>query len=165
MVAPALFYLYVILLLLYMISQKELINKFLGVTRLRTEIYSQGNKPTHNLSGKVNVYEEPGGEIVFEENLRWENENSLLMNSRNIYRWTFLPSGSIKLEHLRFGKNRPVFLVEFLKSAEGYWTGLEPHNCNSDLYSATLKEENDTIILHWSVSGPTENYILKTAYS
>ena len=144
---------------------EEIKNKFSRITKLQTGIYNDENRLTHNLSGTVLIEASHANEIIFNENLRWENRNSLLLNSRNVYRWKFTDSGNIKLDHLRFGKDKPVFLVEFTQTGKDNWTGIEPHDCNKDLYSAKLNIENNNIILHWTVSGPTENYTLKTVYS
>ncbi len=145
--------------------QKEIINKFSCITKLHTQSFNTEGKLTHSLSGVVRVEINSGKEIIFEEQIRWENESSLLMNSKNVYKWTFLTSGNIKLHHLRFGSNNPVFLVELVKSGKKFWESKEPHNCNNDLYSAKLYLEKNSIILQWKVTGPTENYSLETTYS
>lgn len=143
----------------------KFIMNFRHITRLHTESFNIDGGKIHSLSGSVQVEITRGNEIIFNENLRWENENSLLLNSRNVYRWAFPDSGNIRLDHLRFGKDKPVFLVEFSKSGENSWKSIEPHDCNNDLYSAELNFGNNNIILHWTVNGPTENYTLKTVYT
>ena len=144
--------------------QQEIIKIFFNIEKLNTERLDSEGKRILNLSGFVNVEKKHNNEIIFNEQLHWENESSLLINSRNAYRWIFCNSGNIKLEHLGFGKDSPVFLVEPSPSGENKWTGIQPHKCNDDLYSAELKLENTDIILSWNVKGPTENYRLKTKY-
>jgi len=145
--------------------QKEIINKFSRITKLHTQSFNTDGNLTHSLSGVVRVEINSGKEIIFDEQIRWENESSLLMNSKNVYKWTILPSGNIKLHHLRFGSNNPVFLVELVKSGEDCWESKEPHKCNNDLYNTKLYFEKNSIILQWKVTGPTENYSLETTYS
>ena len=147
-----------------MLLQKEIIEKMTGIKNLFTESYNSEGMLTHRLTGKVKT-ESDNRRIIFYEDVQWRNESSLLINSKNIYHWTFLTSGNIRLEHLRFGKDKPVFLVEFLFTKENAWKSIEPHNCNNDLYSAKLSMNDENILLYWSVKGPTENYSLKNIYS
>ena len=148
-----------------MFSQKEFTSIFSVVKELSTKRFDQNGILTHSFSGEVKTESAPPNEIIFNEFVRWNNEDSLLINSKNIYRWTNLTSGNIKLEHLRFGKDNPVMLVELTQVSESQWESIEPHNCNRDLYSAKLKIENGKLVLSWTVKGPTENYSLETIYS
>ncbi len=148
-----------------MLSRKEIIEKLISIKKLYTESYDSMGIITHRFSGKVKTERPSEKEIIFYEHIRWENEDSLLINARNIYRWTFISPGKIKLEHLRFGENKPLFLVELSKVKKNTWESIEPHNCNNDLYSAELSMNDENTVLSWSVKGPTENYSLKTIYS
>ena len=147
-----------------MILPKELISIFARIKELSTKRFNSNGILTHSFSGSVQTKVILSNEIHFNEFIHWENESSLLINSRNTYRWMFCNSGNIKLEHLRFGKDNPVFLVELFPSGKNEWSSIQPHNCNDDLYYAELKLENNNIILSWNVKGPTENYRLKTRY-
>ena len=133
-----------------MILPKELISIFARIKELSTKRFNSNGILTHSFSGSVQT------KVIL--------SSSLLTNSRNTYRWMFCNSGNIKLEHLRFGKDNPVFLVELFPSGKNEWSSIQPHNCNDDLYYAELKLENNNIILSWNVKGPTENYRLKTRY-
>ncbi len=148
-----------------MLSRKGIIRKLADIKKLITESYNSEGVLVHRFSGEVKIEKPSEEEIVFYEQVQWKNESSLLINSKNIYRWTFLPSGNIRLEHLRFGKDNPVFLVELSMSEKNIWRSIEPHNCNNDLYSAELNMLNENPVLCWSVTGPTENYLLKIFYS
>ena len=138
---------------------------FLDINKLNTEFLNNGRKYFNNFSGKVNIENPSDRVIIFNETIKWKNENSLLINSKNIYRWTFLETGIIKLEHLRFGIENPVFLVELIKSGENKWKSQQPHKCDEDFYSAELYFEKGKPVLYWTVKGPTENYSLKTVYA
>ena len=147
-----------------MLLNRDIFEIFSRISKLHTESFDAENQLIHNLSGKVEVEIVTGMEIIFKEYLRWENENNLLLNSKNVYRWSFLNTGNIKLDHLRFGKNNPVFLVELFKATENTWKSRGPHDCNSDLYFAELVLQNENPVLSWEVKGPSENYSLKTVY-
>lgn len=147
-----------------MVTHKEIIEIFFDINSLSTESFNTEGKLTYRFSGKVETHKPSEKEIIFNESVKWENEKSLLINSKNIYRWNFLDSGNIKLEHLRLGKNNPVFLVEFYPAVENIWKSIAPHNCNNDLYFSELNLQKENPVLNWTVKGPTENYSLKTAY-
>ncbi len=148
-----------------MMDRKGIIEIFSGIKRLNTKIFDVNRKQAHTLSGTVGVEKSHKSEIVFKERLHWEKGSSLLINSKNVYRWNFSLTGNIKLEHLRFGKSNPVNLVELIPSGENFWQSKIPHICNNDLYSAELTFASENIILCWTVKGPNENYSLKIVYS
>lgn len=101
-----------------MMNQQKVIEIFSEIKKLNTECLDAKGKQTKSLSGFVKVEKPHNNEIIFNEKLYWENESRLLINSRNTYRWILVNSGNIKLEHLRFGKDDPVFLVELSPSGE-----------------------------------------------
>jgi len=148
-----------------MILEKELQIKLPLVKSLSSLCFNSEGRVIHKFNGKVEVEAHPKDSLIFNESIKWENGDNLLINSKNIYRWTFLEFGNIKLEHLRFGTDHPVFLVELAKSGEKKWKSIEPHKCGMDLYSAELYLKNKQLVLIWTVKGPTENYALKTVYS
>ncbi|MGA8265982.1 MAG: DUF6314 family protein [Ignavibacteriaceae bacterium] len=148
-----------------MFSQKKVKSIFSCIKELSTKSYNSNNILTHSFSGKVETGVTLPNEIIFNEFVCWNNDESLLITSKNIYCWTILTTGNIKLAHLRFGKNNPVFLVKLTQTNESHWESLKPYNCNNDLYSARLKFEKEKLILRWSVKGPTKNYYLETIYS
>lgn len=138
---------------------------FSDITKIKTSVFDADGILTHKLSGIVVTAREKKRGIIFEEILQWESGTGPEMNSKNTYRWALTESGTIKLEHLRFGRENPVFLVEFEPTASGKWETIVPHNCNNDLYSARLEIHKDSLLLSWNVKGPAENYSLKTIYS
>ena len=146
-------------------DQKRIIQIFSEIKMLNIKGFDVNGKQTHTLSGTVEVEKTYRSEMVFKEKLHWEKGSSLLINSKNVYRWNFPLTGNIKLEHLRFGKNNPVDLVELIPAGENFWQSKIPHICNNDLYSAELTLASENIILCWTVKGPNENYSLKIAYS
>lgn len=144
---------------------KKIIHKFLQVSKVNTESFDSQNILTHRFAGNVTVETVDNSTIIFNELITRDNGTEIIMNSKNIYRWTFLPSGNIKLEHLRFGTDKPVFLVELSQTEKNIWKSIEPHNCNNDLYYAELDLSSEKPVLYWAVKGPAENYSLKTVYS
>ena len=81
---------------------------------------------------------------------------------RNVYRWT-LNDDQISLSHLRFGIDRPVFLID-LAPAQDRLCAVEPHPCGDDRYDAQLSIQNDVLLLEWTVTGPAKDERLRHAY-
>lgn len=144
---------------------QEMIKIFSKIKKLNTEYLTPEGKRTQSLSGTVIAELTHDDEIIFYEKLHWEKESSLLINSKNVYRWGFSENNNIQLEHLRFGKCYPVFLVEFSVNYGNTWKSNRPHFCKNDLYSADLTIASKNIILRWTVKGPAKNYLLNTIYS
>jgi hypothetical protein len=77
--------------------------------------------------------------LTFHERGTWTPEGGRQMPFRNVFRWTAAPDGgSIRLEHLRFGAESPVFLFDLVPIVEGVLEASEPHVCNEDRYSARM---------------------------
>jgi hypothetical protein len=47
---------------------------------------------------------------------------------RNVFRWTLLGPKLVRLEHLRFGPDHPVYLFELAQDANGTWTSNRLHH-------------------------------------
>ncbi len=109
---------------------------------------------------KICVTSEGNNVILFHEKGEWEN-NSLSFT--NTLRWT-LHAGGISLEHLRFGSNFPVSLVEFTLIAENSLVSINPYLCGADRYSANIFWDQDGIQLHWNVQGPLKNEEIHSHY-
>lgn len=85
------------------------------------------------------------------------------MNFRNVFRWTRI-EGNIRLEHLRFGTDNPVFLFDMVCQTDGTWRETRPHPCRDDCYSATLRLEEERVLVRWSVNGPKRNETIDYIY-
>ncbi len=101
--------------------------------------------------------------LVFEECGQFRKPDGQEMNFRNTFRWTQIED-NIRLEHLRFGVDNPVFLFDMACDADGTWREIHPHPCRDDCYSATLRLEDETILVRWMVNGPKRNEIIDYIY-
>ncbi|MGC4015162.1 MAG: DUF6314 family protein [Luteolibacter sp.] len=102
--------------------------------------------------GIVEVVAEGSDVLLFKERGRWFSRAGKGFDFKNTYRWT-LGANGIRLEHLRFGVARPVYLFELEESGPRSMVSSSPHVCSEDLYTATLELQDD-ILLRWQVTGP-----------
>lgn len=109
---------------------------------------------------KVFVSSEESRTILFHEKGEWENRN---LSFSNTLRWR-LHSDRISLEHLRFGSQFPVSLVDFTQEGGNWLVATNPHLCGSDRYSACISWDQEGIHLHWKVQGPLKNEEIYSYY-
>lgn len=94
--------------------------------------------------------------LLFHEDGDWSQSGGKTMRFTNVFRWTKIVSnGSVRLEHLRFGPDRPVYLFDLKSTAAQLWSACDGHVCRNDVYTATLEVQAKSLDLHWTVSGPT----------
>lgn len=109
-------------------------------------------------TGYVKVETTDARSMLFHENGLWSPQEGTSLQFTNVFRWTSLPDESrLRLEHLRFGNAHPVYLFELEQTGETVWKSIEPHVCSEDLYTASLRLENKTLHLDWTVKGVTKN--------
>lgn len=95
------------------------------------------------------------GVILFHEKGVWTPEVGRQTTFSNVFRWTIDPEAHfIRLEHLRFGPDSPVYLFELVPVAEGVLESSEPHVCREDLYAARMEFDQQTVRLRWTITGP-----------
>jgi hypothetical protein len=112
----------------------------------------------------VHVAQPAEGTIIFTESGVWRPEHGRDIRFSNVYRWT-AGGESIRLEHLRFGDDHPVYLFDLGPVSEREWRSLSPHQCSEDCYAAVLTARDEDIILRWSVDGPTKQEVIEYTYS
>ena len=94
-------------------------------------------------------------EILFHERGTWTPEGGRQTTFSNLFRWTADPDGRfIRLEHLRFGPDHPVYFFDLVPVAEGVLESSEPHVCREDLYAARMDFDQQTVRLRWTITGP-----------
>ena len=93
--------------------------------------------------------------MLFAESGSWRTPEGKSFDFTNTYRWC-RDGDSIRLEHLRFGVDRPVYLFDLIPNGEGGMVSQTPHVCSEDLYTANL-ELTEEILLAWTVLGPKLN--------
>jgi hypothetical protein len=111
-----------------------------------------------NGAGKaqVRVEEISPSVLLYHENGTWKPTSSNEIVFTNIYRWT-LGDQSIRLEHLRQGPDKPVYLFDLVPASEQTLSSAKSHLCGQDRYSARLELESGVITFNWVVLGPKKD--------
>lgn len=65
--------------------------------------------------------------LTFSEAGLWQPAQGKSLPFHNVYRWTHLATNRLRLEHLRFGPEKPVFLFDLEESSQDQWHSIEPH--------------------------------------
>ena len=115
-----------------------------------------------NCNLKVNKPNE--STIITEELGDWVNNEGQKVVSKNTYKWTIRNDSILKLEHLRFGEEKPIFLVNFYNDKNNLWKSLKPHICEQDIYQAELVISHTNIKLTWSIETPKHTYSIVSTY-
>ncbi len=115
-------------------------------------------------SGTVIVQQTTKGSMTFAESGVWRPEGGNDIRFRNVFRWT-IAGETLRLEHLRFGEDHPVYLFDLAPAGEGEWRSVSPHLCSEDRYSARLVVRDDGIVLRWSIDGPRKREEIEYVYS
>jgi hypothetical protein len=67
--------------------------------------------------------------ITFTEAGAWNPTVGRQTRFSNVFRWSLLGPQSIRLEHLRFGLDHPVFLFDIVPTEDHVWSSVSPHLC------------------------------------
>ena len=116
--------------------------------------------------GRVPVESPSANTLIFNEDGHWQNDHGIRFPFRNIYRWTLhtQPTSCIALEHLRFGPEKPVFLIDLVPDGPHRLHAITPHLCGDDRYNATLALIDDTLHFEWIIKGPAKDEHLLYIY-
>jgi hypothetical protein len=114
-------------------------------------------------SGTVVVARIDAATMTFTEAGVWRPEGSRDLRFSNVFRWT-VAGDLIRLEHLRFGLDHPVYLFDLQQTGEREWRSATPHQCKEDCYAAVLSVHNDHLALHWSIDGPRKQENIEYTY-
>lgn len=112
--------------------------------------------------GEVRVAEPIPGTLLFHEAGSWQPATGAAIRFTNTYRWS-QQGEALRLEHLRFGLDQPVFLFDMCYTELG-WRNTAPHHCVADCYSASLVLEPNQILLDWTIKGPRKNESISYTY-
>ena len=132
------------------------------VREFNVEVCSVNDKPAAGL-GTVSVEYPFDDCIVWRENGRWNKRFNHLEFS-NVYRWSKMSKGHLGLEHLRYGDQHPVHLVELKKTNNNSWDSVYPHLCGKDRYQLKLSVNSHALTLVWHISGPDKDQISRVCY-
>ncbi len=129
---------------------KKAWNRLRSVRELTFEARSQAATETGwNGSGSGTVEVEAGGSgiMIFHERGTWTQDGARQTSFSNVFRWTAdNDHRAIRLEHLRFGPDQPVYLFDLVPTADGVLESSEPHVCQKDLYAARMEYEGVFIL-------------------
>ena len=116
-------------------------------------------------NGTVYVAQLTANTITFTETGKWQPDVGRQLNFNNVFKWSRGESGdAIRLEHLRFGPNNPVYLFDLAPQNEDTWQSITPHVCRDDLYSAIMTLAADQIELRWEIKGPDKDEDIQYSY-
>jgi hypothetical protein len=115
--------------------------------------------------GTVRVEQADGVTMLFHEKGSWTPEHGREITFNNVFRWTADPDGQlIRLEHLRFGPENPVYLFDLVLVSERVLESAEPHVCREDLYSARMEYDQAAVHLSWTITGPKKDERIAYSY-
>jgi hypothetical protein len=150
------------------VSVQPIWNRLQAVTELTFTAQSQAEMNTGwNGTGTGQVEVEMTGplELLFHEKGSFALPSGRTSRFHNTYRWTASDDGqSIRLEHLRFGAESPVYLFTMAPQADGTFHSVEPHLCRDDCYAAKMSFDDEFIRLTWTVSGPAKAEMISYVY-
>lgn len=115
-------------------------------------------------NGSVTVETPAPMVLLFRESGIWRPAGGRDLRFHNVYRWSYQDE-ALRLEHLRFGEEHPVYLFDLAPDSDGSWVSVTPHLCREDTYTARLRREGDRLFLAWTVLGPEKNEEIQYTYS
>jgi hypothetical protein len=101
-----------------------------GLQRVRAvRFFSRSDTPGWDGEGvgSVAVHSPSASVLVFSESGSWHPSKGRDSRFTNVFRWTLGGPDAVKLEHLRFGPELPVFLFDMSPDSEGRWASVKPH--------------------------------------
>ncbi len=115
---------------------------------------------------EVNLSYENPYTICFHEEGSWRGEGNQEFCFRNILRWTVnISEKMIALEHLRMGRDKPVFLFHLIPKGKDLLESIHSHLCGEDTYFGQLKLDKPFLHLNWRTIGPKKNEEIRYCYS
>jgi hypothetical protein len=115
--------------------------------------------------GTVQVEHVDAMTILFHEQGSWTPEGGQEIRFTNVFRWTTAPDRRLmRLEHLRFGPDKRVYLFDVVPVSEGVLESAEPHVCSEDLYSARMEYDHVCVRLNWKITGPRKDESISYLY-
>ncbi|MBI5273769.1 MAG: winged helix-turn-helix transcriptional regulator [Chlamydiales bacterium] len=137
------------------------------VNRVSWIAKSKSKKP-YGWDGKGNgdvVMQSSENHIIFHEQGSWQGEDKTLHQYSNSFRWTLSRAkGLLSLEHLRLGKDNPVFLFHLTKARGNFLESMHPHICKEDAYFGRLEYNDLFLKLHFRTIGPKKNEEIEYIY-
>lgn len=144
-------------------SATELLVLLGRIRSLRFEASSQAETGWDGIgTGTVVISEPDAATVVFEEAGTFQPaiNDRPAVRFTNTFRWSV--SGDVlRLEHLRFGPEHPVWLFDMAPTPDGSWQEVSPHHCREDCYVASLVVESDKLLVAWAIHGPRKRETIR----
>ena len=116
--------------------------------------------------GDVEVSYDGDATLIFTESGVRTNEEEKGIEFTNTFRWTLHRlDGLIGLEHLRYGKMRPVFMFHLRAAGRNCLESVYSHECQQDSYFGAVHLKQGEIRLTWRIIGPHKNEELEYIYT
>ncbi len=116
--------------------------------------------------GSVVVEREKEGTLLFTEKGQWVHEGAQGIDFSKTLRWSIdHSSGMISLEHLHYGRDRPVFLFHLSPIGPKKLQSIDSHLCSSDCYFGRIEFDEKRIRFLWRILGPRKNEVLYHTYT
>lgn len=129
-------------------------NRLRGITTLQFEAVSQSATGWNGVGeGRVEVQAPSSDVLLFIEKGVWRTQTGASLRFNNTFRWTKV-NDVLRLEHLRFGEQHPVFLFDMALESNGQWRAVQAHECGNDVYEALLETQSQHINMSWTIRGP-----------
>lgn len=134
--------------------------------RLHAQFFKNEQQEIKLGKAEVQVQIEQPYTLIFNEKGIWESETQHPIEFKNTYRFNLdLEKNLIRIEHLRFGKAKPVFLFDMRMRNSHELICNEPHHCNLDTYFAKCTFTKSKITFEWKIAGPQKNQVLTYEYT
>ena len=117
-------------------------------------------------SGSISISRESPYQLTFEEEGSWKMENGLSFNYRNFFRWSVDSSrGILSVEHLRFGKDHPVFLFHLIPVSDSLLEPVATHVNGDETYFGYLENKVHGLKLCCRTISPQKNESITYFYT
>lgn len=114
----------------------------------------------------VTIFSGSVDSITFHEKGKWVKAKGRdEITYTNTLRFRMSSEKKVILEHLRYGQERPVQLLELYQISSGHYKSLSPHLCKEDVYSGEILFDNHYIYLNWQITGSKKNALIKAVYT
>ena len=124
-----------------------------------------GERRRRKGEGEVMVIKEGASQLIFQEKGLTSDGEGSSIRFTNTFRWTLDRSACLlTLEHLRFGKERPVFIFHLAPSGEASLASQDSHLMEGDTYLGQIDFDRNGLRLLWRVIGPVKNEQVESHY-
>lgn len=147
------------------VEAMQLLDVLRQVTNLRFSARSESATGWNGDGVGTVVVETPSRDVlIFRETGEWKPAGAMPLRFSNVYRWSCVAPRLIRLEHLRFGTDKPVVLFDLAPDSKSVWSSVSPHECRDDCYSARLQVRETCVTVSWRIVGPQKREEIEYFY-